>query len=100
MTVYAIALLNILDRERYGTYQQGVMEIFCIAASCWPWTRRRPSRRRLALHPHCSNLIEFPADEAFDAWFNSQEYQALAEHRHAASTGSIAVIKKSTPREG
>jgi hypothetical protein len=45
MTVYAIALLNILDRERYGTYQQGVMEIFCIAASCWLWMRRRRSRR-------------------------------------------------------
>jgi hypothetical protein len=45
MTVYAIALLNTLDRERYGTYQQGFMEIFSIAASCWPWTRRRRSRR-------------------------------------------------------
>jgi hypothetical protein len=63
------------------------MEIFCIAASCWPWTRRRPSRRRLALHPHCSNLIEFPADEAFDAWFNSQEYQASLEGRNVELLG-------------
>ena len=28
MTVYAIALLNIADRERYGAYQSGFMEIF------------------------------------------------------------------------
>jgi hypothetical protein len=28
MTVYAIALINIADRERYGAYQQGFMEIF------------------------------------------------------------------------
>jgi uncharacterized protein (DUF1330 family) len=27
MTVYAIALINIADRERYGAYQQGFMEI-------------------------------------------------------------------------
>jgi hypothetical protein len=48
----------------------------------WPYTR--------------TALIEFPTAEAFDAWFNSPEYQALAEHRHAASTGSIAVIKSFT----
>src|SRR5450755_4637854 len=30
-------------------------------------------------------LVEFPGADAFDAWFNSPEYQALAEHRHAAS---------------
>ncbi|HEX7562791.1 MAG TPA: DUF1330 domain-containing protein [Bradyrhizobium sp.] len=28
MTVYALALLNIADRERYGVYQSGFMEIF------------------------------------------------------------------------
>jgi uncharacterized protein (DUF1330 family) len=28
MTVYAIALLNIADRERYGAYVSGFMEIF------------------------------------------------------------------------
>ena len=52
----------------------------------WPYTR--------------TVLIEFPDAEAFDNWFNSPEYQALAKHWHAASTGSIAVIKKFVPREG
>ena len=28
MTVYAIALLNIVDRERYSAYVNGFMEIF------------------------------------------------------------------------
>ena len=100
MTVYAIALLNTLDRERYGTYQQGFMEIFSkysgkllavdeaptVKEGDWPYTR--------------TVLIEFPDAQAFDAWFNSPEYQALAKHRHAASTGSIAVIKRFTAREG
>ena len=45
MTVYAIALLNILDRERYGTYQQGFMEIFSIAASCWQRVWAQSSHR-------------------------------------------------------
>jgi uncharacterized protein (DUF1330 family) len=100
MTVYAIALLNIADRERCGVYQQGFMEIFSrysgkllavdetpvVKEGDWPYTR--------------IVLIEFPDAEAFDAWFDSPEYQALARHRHAASNGSIAVIKKFTAREG
>jgi uncharacterized protein (DUF1330 family) len=100
MTVYAIALLTITDRGRYGAYQSGFMEIFnrysgkllavdeapTVKEGDWPHTR--------------TVLIEFPDAEAFDAWFNSPEYQALAQHRHAASTGSIAVIKKFAVREG
>jgi uncharacterized protein (DUF1330 family) len=100
MTVYAIALLNIVDRERYSAYVCGFMEIFSrhsgkllavdeeptVKEGDWPYTR--------------TVLIEFPTAEAFDAWFNSPDYQALAKHRHAASTGSIVVIKKFTPREG
>ena len=93
-------MLNIADRERYGAYQSGFLEIFSqysgkllavdeaptVKEGNWPYTR--------------TVLIEFPDAEAFDTWFNSPEYQALAKHRHAASTGSIAVIKKFTAREG
>ena len=100
MTVYAIALLNIADRERYGAYQGGFMEIFSrysgkllavdeaptIKEGDWPYTR--------------TVLIEFPDAEAFDAWFSSPEYRALAEHRHAASTGAIAVIKQFAASKG
>lgn len=99
MTVYAIALLSITDRERYGAYQSGFLEIFgrysgkllavdetpVVKEGDWPYTR--------------TVLIEFPDAEAFDTWFNSPEYQTLAEHRHAASTSSIAVIKRFTARE-
>jgi hypothetical protein len=47
MTVYAIALINIADRKRYGVYERGFMEIFSrIAASCLPWTRRRSVKER------------------------------------------------------
>jgi len=71
---------------RYSGKLLAVDEAPTVKEGNWPYTR--------------TVLIEFPTAEAFDAWFNSQEYQALAEHRHAASTGSIAVIKKFTSREG
>ena len=100
MTVYCIALLNIADRERYGAYARGFMEIFSqhsgkllavdetptIKEGDWPHTR--------------TVLIEFPDADAFDAWFNSPAYQALVKHRHAASTGSVVVIKSFAARAG
>ena len=93
MSVYAIALLNITDREAYGAYERGFMAIFSqhegrllsvdesptVKEGDWPWTR--------------SVLIEFPSQEAFDGWFHSPDYQALAKHRHAASYGAVTVLK-------
>jgi uncharacterized protein (DUF1330 family) len=51
----------------------------------WPYTR--------------TVLLEFREAEAFDALFNSPEYRALAALRHAASSGSIAVIKRFSARD-
>ena len=93
MSVYAVALLKITDRETYGAYERGFMEIFSrhdgrllsvderptVKEGDWPWTR--------------SVLIEFPSQEAFDAWFHSDDYQALAKHRHAASDCAVTVLK-------
>jgi uncharacterized protein (DUF1330 family) len=97
MTVYTVALLNISDRERFGQYTSGFREIFSkyggkvlaveeaptVVEGEWPFTR--------------TVLIEFPDAPAFDAWYNSPEYQALVMHRHAASTGSVALLKSFTP---
>ena len=93
MTVYCVALINITDRERYDTYRQGFGEIFSrysgklvsveeepdVREGSWPYTR--------------TVLIEFPDAASFDAWYNSSDYQALAKHRHAAATTSLAVVR-------
>ncbi len=77
MTVYAIALLNIADRERYGACQQGFMEIFSkysgkllavdetpvVKEGDWPYSR--------------TVLIEFPDAEAFDTWFELARVSGL-----------------------
>ena len=96
MTVYAIALLNITDPEGYAAYGRGFMDIFSrhpgrvlavdeaplVKEGDWPHTR--------------TVLLEFPDAEAFEAWYGSEAYRALARHRHAASTGSVVLIKALT----
>jgi uncharacterized protein (DUF1330 family) len=55
-TVYAIALLNIASRERYGAYQQGFMEIFSRYSGRLLAVAEAPTvKEGLALHPHCAN---------------------------------------------
>ena len=93
MTVYAVALIDIADREEYGLYGQGFMEIFgkyggtmlsvdespTVLEGEWPHTR--------------TVLLSVPNAEDLERWYRSPEYQALAQHRFKASTARIAVIK-------
>jgi uncharacterized protein (DUF1330 family) len=93
MTVYTIALIDIHDRDGYANYEAGFMDIFSkhggkILAvdeapveieGQWPYTR--------------TVLIEFDSADAMDAWYRSDEYQTLAQHRFKASNASIVRIQ-------
>lgn len=93
MTVYLIAQLTINDREYYRRYAEGFMEIFTryggkllsvdeepeVLEGDWPYTR--------------TVLMSFPSKEQADAWYHSTEYQALAQHRLAASSANLVMIK-------
>ena len=93
MSVYLIANIDIQDREQYANYEAGFMDIFAqfngrmlavdedqtTLEGAWPYTR--------------SVLIEFPSEQDARAWFESDAYQTLAQHRFAASAGNIALIK-------
>lgn len=92
MTVYAVALINIHDRKTYEQYSAGFMDIFTqhqgtmlavdeapvTLEGDWPYTR--------------TVLIEFPDRAALDAWYFSEAYQRLMQHRTSASVASIAVL--------
>lgn len=93
MAVYLIAQITIHDRARYEEYGSGFMEIFSkydgkllavdeapeIMEGEWDYTR--------------TVLIEFPSSEQAKRWYNSEEYQSLAQHRFASADASIAMIK-------
>lgn len=93
MSVYIVARIDIEDREGYGRYEAGFMEIFAphggrllavdeapeVLEGAWPVTR--------------TVLIEFPDRDAALTWYRSEDYQHLARHRFAASQGDIAMLK-------
>lgn len=93
MSVYAVALITIHDKEEYERYARGFMDIFVrfegrllavdetprVLEGDWPWTR--------------TVLLEFPDQSALDAWYESKEYQTLAQHRHAASDAAVVMLR-------
>lgn len=93
MTHYIIAQIDIVDRETYAKYEAGFMEIFAkydgtalavdedpkLLEGSWPHTR--------------TVLISFPSEGQALDWYQSEEYQALAQHRFASSSANISVIK-------
>lgn len=92
MTVYIVATITIHDRERYARYGEGFMAIFSrhagqllavdeapeVLEGDWPFTR--------------TVLVSFPDAGAARAWYASAEYQALAQHRFAASIANVAMV--------
>lgn len=93
MSVYIVATITIHDRERYARYGDGFMEIFRrhrgkllavdespeVLEGEWPCTR--------------TVIIEFPDAAAAREWYASADYQALAQHRFAASIADIALVR-------
>lgn len=88
-----MASIAIEDRELYSKYEAGFGEIFAkyrgeivavsdeprVVEGEWPYTR--------------AVLIRFPDDDEARRWYESPEYQALAEHRWSASQGSIIAVQ-------
>lgn len=98
MSVYATVLINIHTSSTYDLYTAGWLDIWkkhsnggeVIAVDDNPIVveGKWPSFRTV--------IMRFPSESAFHAWYQSPEYQDLVKHRHAASTGSFALIREFT----
>jgi uncharacterized protein (DUF1330 family) len=93
MPVYIVAQITITDRERYGRYQAGFVEVFAkyrgellavdeeprAVEGEWPCTR--------------TVLIRFPDEDEAVRWYSSDEYQAIAAHRFAGSMTNAVLVQ-------
>ena len=94
MAVYATALIDIDNPSRYDLYTQGFVDIWkhykgeILAFDDDPIQieGKWPSARTV--------IMRFPSEADFNAWYGSPEYKELVKHRHAASKGSISLIRE------
>lgn len=93
MPIYIVAQINIEDRDTYARYEAGFMEIF-----------DRYEGELLAVDEAVKELegsweymrtviIQFPDEAAARSWYDSDDYQALAQHRFAASAANLAIVQ-------
>jgi uncharacterized protein (DUF1330 family) len=90
---FVIVQILINDRDAYHQYETaGHLEIFDkfrakvvgideaveIVEGSWPFTR--------------TVLIEFPSKELARAWYESDEYQAVAGLRHDSTTSNLVIV--------
>lgn len=93
MSSYFIAQIKIHNREEYKKYLEGTNEILkkykgevlvvddtpIVLEGEWPYTR--------------VVIIRFADEEEVKRWYNSTEYQALAQHRFKASKANTILAK-------
>jgi len=100
MTVYTLALLTIHDRDGFAAYERGFMETFTPHGGAILAVDENPQVLE-GQWPHTRTVIlSFPDQAAFDAWYHSDAYQAVAAHRFKASAGAVVVVKGFAPPAG
>ena len=93
MSVYLIAQITIHDRAGYGDYEAGFMEVF--AQFKGELLAVDENAKTIEGDWNCTRtvLLKFPSEADAEAWYHSEAYQALAQHRFAASAGNIALVQ-------
>ncbi len=92
MTAYIIAHITIHDRERYGQYEAGFMEIFQRYNGTMLSVDEAPEVIEGQWNVTRTVLIQFPSHAEAHDWIDSEAYQTLAQHRFAAAESQVALL--------
>ena len=93
MPVYLVAQLNIHDRATYAKYGSAFMDVFNPYGGKLLSVEEEPEVLEGEWGYTRTVLLEFPSEALAHAWYGSVDYQAIAQHRRAASTANVVVIR-------
>lgn len=92
MAVYIVAQIKIQDRQEYALYEAGFMTVFEKYKGTMLAVDEAPVLLEGVWDATRTVLIQFPAPKDAQAWYCSDEYQRLAQHRFAASSADIVIV--------
>lgn len=99
MSVHFIAHFTVDDAERYRVYEKGFFPILKAHGGRFVTYDDAPLLLEGERAAGRTVVIAFDSEEQCLGWWNSPEYQALAEHRKAGTTThSICVVHDPPPR--
>ena len=92
MSAYVLATITIHDRTGYAEYESGFLEIFQRFNGRMLIVDESPALLEGTWDVTRTVLIEFPSANDARAWFDSDDYQALARFRHAAADTDCVLL--------
>ncbi len=95
--VHFIAQLTIDDADRYHDYEMGFFPILKAHGGEFITFDDNVTLLEGEEISGRTVIIRFESEEACLAWWNSPEYQELAEHRRASSTTAVVAIVHAPP---
>ncbi len=99
--VYMIANLVIDDAERYRTYEKGFFGILKRHDGEFVTFDDAPATfEGVAPPPGRLVIFKFPSEKNARAWFEDPDYQALSEHRRAATELQFLTMVHGLPPRG
>ena len=93
MSVYLIANLTINDRDRYTQYEDAFMGVFDNYNGKILAVDENQEVLEGDYNSTRTVLIEFPSNENAKAWYDSDAYQEIAQHRWASSDAVVIMIE-------
>lgn len=90
--VYGFAQITVHDPDRYSRYEENFMTILGAHGGRLIGFAQPPDVIEGAFDATRAVLLEFDSRDAFDGWYQSDAYQDIVKHRHAASEGSVILI--------
>lgn len=93
MPAYVIGDVEILDPDRYDEYKAGTPGSIAPFGGRFVARGGRVSVLEGDWDPNRIVIIEFPDPEAARAWYESEDYQRIAEIRRSASKGSLILVE-------
>ncbi|MEI8050315.1 MAG: DUF1330 domain-containing protein [Actinomycetes bacterium] len=93
-----IAHFSIDDPDRYRIYEKGFFPILAAHGGRFLTYDDDPVILEGQRAAGRSVILEFDSEEALQGWWESPEYRALAEHRHAGTTTHSVIYLRSPAR--
>jgi uncharacterized protein (DUF1330 family) len=93
MSAYIIALIEINDRDEYEKYREGFHEIFAKYNGELLVVEEAPTTLEGEWSYTRTVVIRFSDEEEAKRWYESDQYQALAQHRFRAAKTNLILAK-------
>ena len=92
MACYVVADILITDRARYAEYEAGFMaillafegEILAVDEQAYALEGATKGQRQV--------ILRFESEAKANAWYHSDDYQTLMQHRLAGSDGNVILV--------